>query len=372
MPHKVGKKWKWGNIERSSKEELRKTVYGIWMKNGEKGSFSKFWKTGKVNESEDGMLSEETMARLFEKAVEEYKARLGIDLGYMTFKISAQPVYANGKPCFDLKPEECAGDWTMLGWIRLNPDMKSVMDYYGIDGITAADFAKIIIRHELAHEIWNSDDSAGIKKFVLNAAESEKFSTAYLETVKAGKLAEETFCEYLAANLENMSGKCQSKMVFRKVLRSELVLLLDEIETYNENPRFKREQFEKYLGSGKAIDRVDRSMYYGLFALDGHCLALSYLNKTPGDCILVAQISCVVRGYGRDLLNDIIRRSDAMWLAADPTAESGLLDYYRTFGLEEMVLKRSKWANGGEEHFFFKARGKDRDLILDMIANAKV
>ena len=52
MPHRVGKKWKWGNIERNSKEDLRKTVYGIWMKNGEKGSFSKFWKTGKTNEND--------------------------------------------------------------------------------------------------------------------------------------------------------------------------------------------------------------------------------------------------------------------------------------------------------------------------------
>lgn len=52
MPHKVGNKWKWGSIERSSKEDLRKTVYGIWIKNGSKGSFSKFWKTGKVREAE--------------------------------------------------------------------------------------------------------------------------------------------------------------------------------------------------------------------------------------------------------------------------------------------------------------------------------
>ena len=48
MPHKVGKKWKWGNIERDSKQELVKTVYGIWVKNGKKGSFSSFWKTGKT------------------------------------------------------------------------------------------------------------------------------------------------------------------------------------------------------------------------------------------------------------------------------------------------------------------------------------
>ena len=177
MPHRVGKKWKWGNIERSSKEDLRKTVYGIWMKNGSKGSFSKFWKTGKVDEAEDAV---------------------------------------------------------------------SELD------------------------------------------------------------------------------KLQSKMVFKKVPRDKLVPLLDEIETYNESKRFKREQFEKFLGSDKMIDREDRSMYYGLFSLDGHCLALSYLNKTPGECILVAQISCVVPSYGRLLLQDIISRSNAMWLAADPTASKSL------------------------------------------------
>ena len=47
MPHKVGKKWKWANIERDTKQELVKVVYGIWVKNGKKGSFSDFWKHGK-------------------------------------------------------------------------------------------------------------------------------------------------------------------------------------------------------------------------------------------------------------------------------------------------------------------------------------
>ena len=218
MPHKVGKKWKWGNIERKSKEDLRKTVYGIWMKNGSKGSFSTFWKTGKVDEVE---------------------------------------------------------------------------------------------------------------------------------------------------------SEFQQNMVFKKVPRDKLVQLLDEIEEYNENEQFKREQFEKYLGSDKAIDSEERSMYYGLFSLDGHCLALSYLNKIPGDCILVAQITCIVHGYGRDLLNDIIRRSKAMWLAADPTASESLLEYYRTFDLEEVVLAHSKWADGKAEHFFYKAGGEQQDQILAMIEGAK-
>ena len=37
-------KWRWGNVERDSKKELVQTVYGIWKKNGSKGSFSDFLK----------------------------------------------------------------------------------------------------------------------------------------------------------------------------------------------------------------------------------------------------------------------------------------------------------------------------------------
>lgn len=367
MPYKVGKKWKWGNIERKSKEDLRKTVYGIWMKNGSKGSFSKFWKTGKVNESADG----DMIAQLFDEAVSDYNDVLGVDLSYMTFKVSTQPVYANGEPCFEYKPEECAGDWTKLGWIRLNPDIQSVKDCYGISDMSDEDFMRAIIRHELAHEIWNVQGSDALKKKALSMAAADDFSTVYLKTVKKSKLAEETFCEYLAVNLDKLPSTCKETMVFKKVPRNELVPLLDEIETYNESKRFKREQFEKYLGSDKVIDREDKSMYYGLFSLDGHCLALSYLNKTPTDCVLVAQISCVVPSYGRLLLQDIIDRSSAMWLAKDPTAEDTLLDYYRTFGLEEVVLDHSKWADGKEEHFFLKASGKSREKILDTIEGAR-
>lgn len=45
MPFKTSSgKWKWGNVERNSKKELVQTVYGIWKKNGSKGSFSDFLK----------------------------------------------------------------------------------------------------------------------------------------------------------------------------------------------------------------------------------------------------------------------------------------------------------------------------------------
>lgn len=48
MPYKVSGGWKWGNIERPSKGELVKVVYGIWQKNGAKGKFEDFWETGKT------------------------------------------------------------------------------------------------------------------------------------------------------------------------------------------------------------------------------------------------------------------------------------------------------------------------------------
>ena len=324
-----------------------------------------------------------TIKTLFDEVVSRYKTLFGFDLSYMTFKVDKQPVYTNGQPCYEYDFDECAGDWTELGWIRLNPDMKSVIDNYGIAWHGSDDveeFTRIIIAHELAHELWNNVAGEDFKRNVLDKARRENFSTVYLKTVKPSKLREETFCEYIANAVVHEDGKSgfykidanDNKMVFKKVPRNELVHLLDEIETYNESKRFRRERFEQYLGSRKSIDSEDRSMYYGLFSSDGRCLALSYLNKTPADCVLVAEIQCVVPGYGRPLLQDIISRSGAMWLAADPEGEDTLLDYYRKFGLEEVVIDHSKWADGKEEHFFLKADGKHRESILRILENAKI
>lgn len=51
MPHKSENGWRWANIERPTKGELVKVVYGIWKKNGSKGDFETFWKTGKTTGS---------------------------------------------------------------------------------------------------------------------------------------------------------------------------------------------------------------------------------------------------------------------------------------------------------------------------------
>ena len=130
-----------------------------------------------------------------------YKQKFGYDLSYMKFKVDSQPVYTNGEPCYEYDEDECAGDWTSLGWIRLNPDMKSVMARYGVDWHGSDDidqFTKLIIAHELAHEVWNNIADDQFKEDVLDEARMQSFSTKYLDTVNPSILDMETFCEYLA------------------------------------------------------------------------------------------------------------------------------------------------------------------------------
>ena len=138
---------------------------------------------------------------MFNDVLSAYKQKFGFDMSYMTYKVDRQPVYTNGEPCYEYDEDECAGDWTSLGWIRLNPDMKSVMDRYGVAWHGSDDieeFTKIIIAHELAHEVWNRIADDQFKEDVLDEARMQSFNTKYLDSVKPSRLDEETFCEYLA------------------------------------------------------------------------------------------------------------------------------------------------------------------------------
>lgn len=146
---------------------------------------------------------------------------------------------------------------------------------------------------------------------------------------------------------------------FRKVERKDVPRLLDEIDGYVENRRYKRKQFEKYFESKKGIDSPSRSMFYGMFdSEDGKCLALSYLNKVPDDFILIAEIQSIFKGCGRILIENISSLCDNMWLAADPTAKKTLVEYYRQFGFDEKTYRKTKWSEGRPETFFFKTSDK--------------
>ena len=151
---------------------------------------------------ENDVYEQSLINKLIDDVVDAYANKFDIDLSYMKFKVDIQPVSNNGEPCYKYSPDECGGDWTKLGWIRLNPDMKSVMVKYGIQhSMTIDEFTKIIIAHELAHEVWNNIADDGFKEMILDEAKQQDFNTVYLKTVKPSKLDEETFCEYLAQQI---------------------------------------------------------------------------------------------------------------------------------------------------------------------------
>lgn len=145
------------------------------------------------------------MRRAFNDVVSMYKEKLGVDLSYMHFRTGKLPLRIDGSICYDLKPEECGGDWTSKQFIRLNPDILSVKRHYGIESMSDYEFELHIIAHELAHEIWNNIASQKDKDYVVSLAHDKSFSTQYLDSLSKdmpqSKRDQETFCEMLSDRL---------------------------------------------------------------------------------------------------------------------------------------------------------------------------
>jgi hypothetical protein len=378
--------------------------------------------------------------------LKRYKDLFGFDLFYMRFKVDSQPVHIDGSPCHELDPDECGGDCTRLGWIRLNPDMRSVMRRYGVDG-DVKEFTRVIIAHELAHELWNSVVGENFKQDVLSKAESENFNTPYLETVSPSKLREETFCEWMAnevagaksidfpeGEVESLRGrdvivthrvsddfqkfhkgdavrtswgdeyevvgrdeiddvsdspyaeeltpgqyrflsgysmiavltlrrkKARNGLEFRQVLDGggELKSILRGMPSYADNPRLNMFQFEKYLTDDSAF----ATLWYGCF--DGsRCMSLAVLKRYHDDgVILLAEVQSAVKGYGQPLIENILSRSRNIWWCADPDGGESLVEYYRQFGVNEYLIRKSKWVGNRPEYAFYKVEDPEHERII--------
>lgn len=192
----------WGDTFSIVKKDLISSIYESpfvgFLTSGQKQYLSKFSTIAILTLVK---IEELDFSQAFAEIVERYHDIFGLDLTYMTFTLDSQPLYANGKPCYEHSSDECGGDWTDLGFIRLNPDMKSVMSKYGIgcnDKSDLVQFTRTIIAHELAHEVWNNIASDSFKFKILSTAMDKHFSSPYLATVRDDKLDEETFCEFLA------------------------------------------------------------------------------------------------------------------------------------------------------------------------------
>ena len=166
MPYKSDGKWKWGNLERKSKDDLRKLVYGIWMKCGKKGSFSDFWEKGKVSESE-----------------------------YIQPKTQLLPktlYHATYKPLIEkIKAEGLGGKSSKPNW----PDSKQGVTYWSIDSDVAYSYAEAA---EDVPDEWLDEIvvfSCGIKNFDLkklfvdtNVIDNEGMTLEYHDIIPYNRL----------------------------------------------------------------------------------------------------------------------------------------------------------------------------------------
>ena len=64
----------------------------------------------------------------------------------------------------------------------------------------------------------------------------------------------------------------------------------------------------------------------------------------------INEIQSLEKGYGKILIDEIVKKYKKVWLTADVSADEKLVDYYRQFDFEEIVIKKSVWDK--EAHFF--------------------
>ena len=143
----------------------------------------------------------------FDKVVKAYRDRYGIDLSHMRMRWSKHPVYIDGRRSYDFGDDETGGSWRNDSSIAINPDMKSVMERFGITGQTQAEFRRRIIAHELAHEVWHKKKAKELIRVMLEKAKEDNFTTPYLQTVPDRKMDEETFAEYMSDQLNKKAEK---------------------------------------------------------------------------------------------------------------------------------------------------------------------
>lgn len=162
--------------------------------------------------------------REFDRIVQAYRDRYGVDLSRMRMKWSKHPVYTNGERSYDLDDDETGGSWVNDGTVRINPKMGPVMKRFGIEGMTQAEFRRRIIAHELAHEVWhNQAHKKRIKKLIrdsLRQAREENFTTPYLDTYPADtpkrKFDSELFAEYMSDQLNKRGSFIKRAMPVNK------------------------------------------------------------------------------------------------------------------------------------------------------------
>ena len=143
-----------------------------------------------------------------------YKDRFGVDLSHVKFKWSRHPrYYDSGEVSREIPDDETGGSHGKGGIVWINPNLRPVMNKFNVPG-KVKDFRRLMLAHELAHEI----DDAGSKahnpelvKRLLAEAKKNNFRTAYTDTYDPKKMPrkfdKELFAEYVANLLTHPAEK---------------------------------------------------------------------------------------------------------------------------------------------------------------------
>lgn len=142
----------------------------------------------------------------------------------------------------------------------------------------------------------------------------------------------------------------------------EVMDILDA--AYVTNPHFDEQHFLKYL------TRSEQYAWKCLYFDDGTrsrpvaMCVLQYSYPMPSYCY-IAEIQSFEsgHGFGKKLLEHVLMFNDQVWLIADATAGEKLLDFYRSFGLDECSAWSEYWK--AEAHAFSK--GCDQDILKQTI-----
>jgi len=143
----------------------------------------------------------------FQNTIKKFKKKYGWDLSYMKLKISNIPINRDGTVNSKMKPEAYGGSHTnnKIIYVGDSEHLKKVLKYYKVENTDVKKFLKILLAHELAHEVYQNILSEEEKKEFKEIIDKSKFRTVYTDTVKDNsKIDVEKFCEYIASQLVDM------------------------------------------------------------------------------------------------------------------------------------------------------------------------
>lgn len=103
-----------------------------------------------------------------------------------------------------------------------------------------------------------------------------------------------------------------------------------------ENKRYDCKQFSKLFGSN--------IIWYGYIEDESlkSLVALDY-NRLGCNEYYINEIQSFEKGFGKKLLMDLFNHFSKVYLLVDPSANNGLLGYYKQFHLKEINLYSSIW-----------------------------